>query len=161
MENYTPYNFAEKHGIKLSCKIEQKPNMRELTNKKQISKAEQRVINYLKLEQPKLDIKQQVVFPSLSANGKKTFMIVDCLINNNLVLQIDGVKWHSTLEAKLRDTRQDFILSNLGFEVLRIPYDCPFAPKSHPRQNSDWWAKYLKSVKLRVDNRLDLFDVFI
>jgi hypothetical protein len=157
--NYA-YNFAEKNNLKLSCKLEQKPNMRELTNKKQISKAEQRVINYLKLECPKLQIQQQVVFPSISAGGCKSSMMVDCLIGDNLVLQIDGVKWHSTTEAIIRDKRQDFILSNLGFEVLRVDYDCPYPPKSHPAKNQDWWAKYLKSIKTRVANKLDPVNIF-
>jgi hypothetical protein len=134
--------------------------MRELADKKQISKAEQRVINYLKLEMPKLEINQQVVFPSLSAKGKKSWMMVDCLIGDNLILQVDGVKWHSTPDAIIRDKRQDFILSNLGFEVLRVDYDCPYPPKSHPAQNADWWAKYLKSIKTRVANKLDPVNIF-
>jgi very-short-patch-repair endonuclease len=161
MENLNhSYNFAEKNDLKLHCKLEQKPNLQKLREQKQISKAEQRIINYLRLELPKLKIEQQVVFPSISAKGKRVRMLVDCLINDNLILQIDGKKWHSEPSAKIRDARQDFILSNLGFEVLRVVYDCPYPPKSHPALNQDWWAKYLNSVKLRVKTRLDLFDIF-
>jgi very-short-patch-repair endonuclease len=46
---------------------------------------------------------------------------LDFLIDKQLVVEVDGARWHSSPEAIERDTKRDRVLRSKGFEVLRIP----------------------------------------
>lgn len=46
---------------------------------------------------------------------------LDFLINEKLVVEVDGARWHSSPEAVKRDAARDETLSAKGFEILRIP----------------------------------------
>lgn len=46
---------------------------------------------------------------------------VDFLIDEKLVVEVDGARWHSSPEAVERDAARDKTLSAKGFEILRIP----------------------------------------
>lgn len=45
----------------------------------------------------------------------------DFLVDDWLVVEIDGEKWHGSPEAKQRDAERDKIISADGYRVLRIP----------------------------------------
>lgn len=46
---------------------------------------------------------------------------LDFLIDETLVVEVDGARWHSSPEAVERDAARDKTLSAKGFEILRIP----------------------------------------
>lgn len=46
---------------------------------------------------------------------------LDFLIDDRLVVEVDGARWHSSPEAVERDAARDQALSSKGFEILRIP----------------------------------------
>lgn len=46
---------------------------------------------------------------------------VDFLVDDTLVVEVDGAKWHSGPVAIVRDRKRDAALSELGYTVLRIP----------------------------------------
>jgi very-short-patch-repair endonuclease len=46
---------------------------------------------------------------------------LDFLVDDTLVVEIDGAEWHSSLEAMARDHTRDKNLDELGYTVLRIP----------------------------------------
>lgn len=46
---------------------------------------------------------------------------LDFLIDEKLVVEVDGARWHSSPEAVERDAERDKKLSAKGFEILRIP----------------------------------------
>jgi hypothetical protein len=50
---------------------------------------------------------------------------LDFLANDSLVIEVDGAKWHSSEEAKLRDSTRDASLRTRGYAVLRIPAKIP------------------------------------
>lgn len=53
------------------------------------------------------------------------FYRLDFLVNERLVVEIDGAKYHSSPEAMERDQRRDAFLRDRGYEVLRIPAKYP------------------------------------
>lgn len=64
----------------------------------------------------------------LTGGGLKLFLQVpvsfyrlDFLVDNHLVVEIDGAAYHSSPEAIERDKERDSFLTRLGYEVLRIP----------------------------------------
>lgn len=50
---------------------------------------------------------------------------LDFLANDSLVIEVDGAKWHSSEEAKLRDSTRDASLRSRGYAVLRLPAKIP------------------------------------
>jgi very-short-patch-repair endonuclease len=46
---------------------------------------------------------------------------LDFLANEWLIIEIDGAAWHSSDEAKARDTERDGFFVGLGYSVVRIP----------------------------------------
>jgi len=50
---------------------------------------------------------------------------LDFLANDSLVIEVDGAKWHSSEEAKLRDSTRDASLRTRGYAVLRLPAKIP------------------------------------
>ncbi|TLP44918.1 DUF559 domain-containing protein [Cohaesibacter sp. CAU 1516] len=46
---------------------------------------------------------------------------LDFLIDDGLIVEVDGAKWHSTPEAIERDAERDKALAREGYEILRIP----------------------------------------
>jgi very-short-patch-repair endonuclease len=46
---------------------------------------------------------------------------LDFLIDDGLIVEVDGAKWHSSPEAIERDAERDKALAAKGYEVLRIP----------------------------------------
>lgn len=46
---------------------------------------------------------------------------LDFLVDDDLVVEIDGALWHSSPEAKARDAARDEVLSAKGYRILRIP----------------------------------------
>lgn len=70
----------------------------------------------------------QPVERSLQGSGMKLRMQVqalryrlDFLVDETLVVEIDGAEWHGSPEAKARDARRDAELSAEGYTILRIP----------------------------------------
>ena len=59
-----------------------------------------------------LKLRQQVVIDSYR---------VDFLVDERLVVEIDGAKWHSSREARERDRKRDLHMKDQRYEVLRIP----------------------------------------
>ncbi|WP_019956301.1 endonuclease domain-containing protein [Yoonia vestfoldensis] len=64
----------------------------------------------------------------LSGEGLKLHLQVpvssyrlDFLVDNRLVVEIDGAAYHSSPEAVERDKKRDSFLKEIGYEVLRIP----------------------------------------
>jgi very-short-patch-repair endonuclease len=45
----------------------------------------------------------------------------DFLIDENLVVEIDGETWHGSREAKAKDAARDEVIRTEGYTVLRIP----------------------------------------
>ena len=45
----------------------------------------------------------------------------DFVLNDRLVVEIDGARWHGSPEAKARDAKRDREMQAMRFEVLRIP----------------------------------------
>jgi very-short-patch-repair endonuclease len=55
---------------------------------------------------------------------------LDFLIDEGLIVEVDGARWHSSVEAIKRDAARDKVLSAKGFEILRIPAKTPlYDPK--------------------------------
>lgn len=52
--------------------------------------------------------------------GKKTYMEVDCLITPNIVVEYDGVYYHSFEESVRRDLTKTGILLDHGYKVVRF-----------------------------------------
>jgi len=46
---------------------------------------------------------------------------LDFLIDDGLIVEVDGAKWHSSPEAIERDAERDNALAAKGYEILRIP----------------------------------------
>ncbi|PTW99538.1 hypothetical protein DDE23_00215 [Pararhodobacter aggregans] len=46
---------------------------------------------------------------------------LDFLVDDDLVVEIDGALWHSSPEAKARDAARDKALSAEGYRILRVP----------------------------------------
>lgn len=45
----------------------------------------------------------------------------DFVLNDRLVIEIDGARWHGSAAAKARDAQRDNDMRRMGLEVLRIP----------------------------------------
>jgi len=129
----------------LSCRIDKKPNLQALRENKQLSRAEQRVLDYLQVLG--YGVTQQVMFPITAQSGKPINVFVDAVVTGgvkqkDVVVEIDGVIWHSSMEAKKKDAHRDFELNKLGYPVVRLPYDKPnFGINSIT--NQVWWNAYL------------------
>ena len=50
----------------------------------------------------------------------------DFLVDDKLVVEIDGAKWHGSPEAKARDAQRDKAIQAEGYTVLRIPASVVF-----------------------------------
>lgn len=50
----------------------------------------------------------------------------DFLVDETLVIEIDGARWHGTPEAKARDFARDQVIKADGYTVLRIPASIVF-----------------------------------
>lgn len=50
---------------------------------------------------------------------------LDFLIDEGLIVEVDGARWHSSPEAVARDAERDAALSKAGYEILRIPAKIP------------------------------------
>jgi very-short-patch-repair endonuclease len=50
---------------------------------------------------------------------------LDFLIDEELIVEVDGAKWHSSPEALARDAERDDVMSKKGYETLRIPAKFP------------------------------------
>ena len=46
---------------------------------------------------------------------------LDFLVDGNLIVEVDGARWHSSPEAVARDADRDEALTAKGYDVLRIP----------------------------------------
>lgn len=72
----------------------------------------------------------------------------DFLINDKLVVEIDGATWHGSPDASARDTVRDKHIRAEGYTVLRIPASVVFATPADsvrrveevrmPRQGCAW-----------------------
>ena len=63
-------------------------------------------------------IKQNI--PYLKQSPVEGIALVDFLLPDKIVIQCDGDFWHSTQEAKDRDTNQDFLLGFRGYKIYRF-----------------------------------------
>jgi very-short-patch-repair endonuclease len=60
----------------------------------------------------------------LILNNQGKFYIADFYIpSRNLVIELDGPEFHSTLEGKEKDLKRDLNLGDLGFSrIIRVDY---------------------------------------
>lgn len=70
---------------------------------------------------------------------------LDFLIDDGLIVEVDGAKWHSSPEAIERDAERDKALAAKGYEILRIPakvtlYKPEAAIKQVRQARSNWLA---------------------
>lgn len=77
---------------------------------------------------------------------------LDFLIDDKLVVEVDGARWHSSPEAVEQDVARDSALRAKGFEVLRIPakttlYEPDEAIAQVRRARAQWLAG---KAKLRM-----------
>lgn len=71
---------------------------------------------------------------------------LDFLIDDGLIVEVDGAKWHSSPEAIERDAERDKALAAKGYEILRIPakvtlYKPEAAIKQVRQARSNWLAR--------------------
>lgn len=71
---------------------------------------------------------------------------LDFLVDDGLIVEVDGAQWHSSPEAIERDAERDTRLSASGYEILRIPakvtlYKPDDAIKLVRRARSSWLAR--------------------
>jgi 5-methyltetrahydrofolate--homocysteine methyltransferase len=74
------------------------------------------------------------------------------VVNHNLIIEADGVYWHSLPQSKIRDKQKDTYLTRKGFKILRLPGD-----KIH--QDKEWCIQQIRdSIKAdRPFKQLSLF----
>jgi len=58
---------------------------------------------------------------------------LDFLVDDNLVVEIDGLQWHGSPEAKARDAERDAALAADGYAILRIPAKIALYDKNNAR----------------------------
>ena len=147
------FNFAKANNLNLSTKIDKRPNLERLRELGQISKAEQLLMDYLRLLG--FRVVQQVLFPSLSLKTNKPITVpVDAVVtggksNKSIIVELDGTVWH---DAE-KDNHRDEIMTNLGIKTLRLPYSKPSYPKDS-LQHQNWWNNYLQEAGEKVKNNL-------
>ena len=71
---------------------------------------------------------------------------LDFLIDDDLIVEVDGAQWHSSPEAIERDAERDKALAAKGYEILRIPakvtlYKPDDAIKQVRQARSGWLAR--------------------
>lgn len=52
--------------------------------------------------------------------GNKTYW-PDFIINKKLIIEIDGEKWHSSIEQKKKDNARDLVIESYGYKIIRLP----------------------------------------
>jgi very-short-patch-repair endonuclease len=52
--------------------------------------------------------------------GDTTFF-PDFLLDNKMIIEIDGERWHSSISQKERDENRDTIIKSFGYNIIRIP----------------------------------------
>ncbi|WP_263846932.1 endonuclease domain-containing protein [Sedimentimonas flavescens] len=80
---------------------------------------------------------------------------LDFLIDNGLIVEVDGAQWHSSPEAIERDAERDKALAAKGYEILRIPakvtlYKPDDAIKQVRQARSVWMARKAKARASRA-----------
>jgi very-short-patch-repair endonuclease len=50
----------------------------------------------------------------------------DFLVDDKLVVEVDGATWHGTTEAMVRDAKRDKVIDADGYTVLRVPANVVF-----------------------------------
>lgn len=80
---------------------------------------------------------------------------LDFLLDDGLIVEVDGAKWHSSPEAIERDAERDKALAAKGYEILRIPakvtlYNPDDAIKEVRQARSGWLARKAKARASRA-----------
>ena len=80
---------------------------------------------------------------------------LDFLIDDGLIVEVDGAQWHSSPEAIDRDAERDKALAAKGYEILRIPakvtlYNPEDAIKQVRQARSGWLARKAKARASRA-----------
>lgn len=80
---------------------------------------------------------------------------LDFLIDDGLIVEVDGAQWHSSPEAIERDAERDKALAAKGYEILRIPakvtlYKRDDAIKQVREARSGWLARKAKARASRA-----------
>ncbi|MGX9350169.1 endonuclease domain-containing protein [Shimia sp. W99] len=80
---------------------------------------------------------------------------LDFLIDDGLIVEVDGAQWHSSPEAVERDAERDKALAAKGYEILRIPakvtlYKPEDAIKQVRQARSGWLARKAKARASRA-----------
>lgn len=76
---------------------------------------------------------------------------LDFLIDDRVVVEVDGATWHSSSEAVVRDTQRDKFLSGQGFVILRIPAKTVFnAPDKVIKSVVDARARLDQNIRARA-----------
>lgn len=80
---------------------------------------------------------------------------LDFLIDDGLIVEVDGAQWHSSPEAIERDAERDKALAAKGYEILRIPakvtlYKPDDAIKLVRQTRSGWLARKAKTRVIRA-----------
>lgn len=66
-----------------------------------------------------VELKKQMM-PYLQQVPIEGIALVDFLLPNKIIIQCDGMYWHSKKEVKNRDIKQDFLLRFKGYKVFRF-----------------------------------------
>jgi len=66
------------------------------------------------------NIRFQTQFPILVKKYKK-YYIVDFLIENKLIVEVDGIKHRVSLNRIKKDKKRDKALRAKGYNILRVP----------------------------------------
>ncbi len=91
---------------------------------------------------PKVSQAEMAVFTALSKSGLTNGMVTQkpiilkstipdfCWMNKRKIVYLDGNPVHSKDKQQERDNEIDELLTDQGWDVLRIPYDPPITEKS-------------------------------
>ncbi len=91
---------------------------------------------------PKVSQAEMAVFSALSKSGLTNGMVTQktiilkstipdfCWMNKRKIVFLDGNPVHSKDKQQERDNEIDGLLTDQGWDVLRIPYDPPITEKS-------------------------------
>ncbi|WP_371734692.1 endonuclease domain-containing protein [Aliiroseovarius sp. xm-v-208] len=94
---------------------------------------------------PNLRLRNQVPVGQLKQNGTREFR-ADFLVDEDLVVEIDGAEYHTSLEARANDQRRDEIILKAGYSILRIPAKVVLR---HPDVASEW----VKKARARINGQ--------
>jgi len=105
-----------------------------------------------------INLRLQVWFEASNSIDRKRYR-VDFLINDRIVVEIDGKTYHSNSEAVKRDLERDSFLTRNGLIVVRIPAQAVFdSPQAAVKKVADRIAFHC-SATIATDNKPTKFNL--